>query len=795
MGRTLALTACLVAAMLIAWFEQRSPHPRPADAPATTFSAARAMVDDRVIARAPHPVGSVANAQVRDYLVRRMTELGLSPQVRRDRALEHDEHGAVVRGGDVENVIGVLPGRDRAAPAVAIEAHYDSVAGSPGAADDAAGVSAALEIVRALKAHGTPARDVIVLITDGEEAGLFGARAFYARDPLARHVGFVLNMETRGSAGRAQMFQTGADNGATVALFRRTAVRPSSSSLAVFLYEIMPNDTDFTPVRQAGLAGLNYAFIGRQFDYHAASSTPRHLNQGSLQDMGRQVLAAARAAAFDPALPARTPDVVFAQTFGNHILAYPPAAGWLAVALAAALLAVAVWRARRAQAWSWLDLAQGVGVAVYLLAGAGALLRLARRATGVGFGFLEQRPLLAEAARFELGLLLVGLGLALYAASSLARGRMRLAAAGLVAAAGLACSAFGGPDPIGLALGVAGAAVGAVVFLRAANTAGAWAGLLATGLAAAVALQALAPATAFLVAWPLALATTAAALSGLAISRRWPLLTAEAVLGAVGLAWLGGLAHGVYLALDVPELLAIFVWLAAMLIWPLAHPKFAGAGRLTAFAVLLAGLAVVVSVRLDAPWSARYPQETQVVYHQDLDTGRAHRASLTPELPAWARTVLTADGGEIAKRSLPPLWNRPVTSAPAAAVAVAAPTLTLARRPDGRVELTATAPPGARILALNLRSSVAAAEASLNGLPAAILARPGEWTRLRWESASPRMVVVFRPAGPGAVEASYGAVTESWPADAKPLPARPADVMAFDISDSTVAAGARTLSW
>ena len=50
--------------------------------------------------------------------------------------------------------------------------------------------------------------------------------------------------------------------------------------------------------------------IGRQFDYHSATSTPENLDHGSLQDMGDQVLSTARAAAFDPALPGRAPDAV-----------------------------------------------------------------------------------------------------------------------------------------------------------------------------------------------------------------------------------------------------------------------------------------------------------------------------------------------------------------------------------------------------------------------------------------------------------------------------------------------------
>jgi hypothetical protein len=77
----------------------------------------------------------------------------------------------------------------RALPAVLVMSHYDSVHNSPGAADDSLGAAAALEIARALKAGPQPARDVIFLFTDGEEAGLLGAEAFFARDPLLRPCG------------------------------------------------------------------------------------------------------------------------------------------------------------------------------------------------------------------------------------------------------------------------------------------------------------------------------------------------------------------------------------------------------------------------------------------------------------------------------------------------------------------------------------------------------------------------------------------------------------------------------
>nr|QQZ51291.1 hypothetical protein JKL49_09550 [Phenylobacterium glaciei] len=67
-------------ALLAAAVANMTPKPLGVDAPAGVFSAGRAMVDDRVIAKVPHPVGSPANYAVRNYLVGRMTQLGLAPR-------------------------------------------------------------------------------------------------------------------------------------------------------------------------------------------------------------------------------------------------------------------------------------------------------------------------------------------------------------------------------------------------------------------------------------------------------------------------------------------------------------------------------------------------------------------------------------------------------------------------------------------------------------------------------------------------------------------------------------------
>ncbi|MFM8375362.1 MAG: M20/M25/M40 family metallo-hydrolase, partial [Phenylobacterium sp.] len=504
MNRLAAFCLALVAALGVALAANQPPAPQPATAAPELFSAGRALTDVAVIAREPHPIGSAANARARDYILARMTALDLSPALQPDFSLRRITRiqQPVFLGGRVENIVGVLPGRDRTAPALAIMAHYDSVPGSPGAADDAAGVAAALEVARILKARGAPARDVIFIITDGEEAGLLGADSFFARHPLAGRVGFLVNMEARGGGGLVQMFQTGARNQGTIDVLKANASRPSSSSLSVLLYSAMPNDTDFTVSRAARVDGLNFAFIGRQFDYHAATSTPGNLDRGSLQHMGDQVTAVAMALSQAPALPQRGPDRVFSHVFGDLIAAYPAAMGWVLLAACAGLLALAVRNARRAGALEAPGVMRGVGAALYLLLLSSALLHLARRIATEGAGFLEQRTLLARVTVWEIALLLIGLGVLVLAPRFAGRGRSRLQAGAMGLAAGAGALAFGW-DCAAVALGVAAGVAGFMTFGPPVRVAPAWTGVLLTALAAALVLQVLAPAAAFLVAWPL----------------------------------------------------------------------------------------------------------------------------------------------------------------------------------------------------------------------------------------------------------------------------------------------------
>ncbi|MES2033340.1 MAG: M20/M25/M40 family metallo-hydrolase [Pseudomonadota bacterium] len=793
MGRWIALTAALAGALLLAWQGARTPAPVDAAAPATTFSAGRALVDIGVIARVPHPVASPANAQVRDYLVARMTALGLSPMVHASDGVDTraGENGLLVLGAPVENIVGVLPGRDRTLPAVAVMAHYDSVEGSPGAADDATGVAAALEIARALKARGTPERDVVFLITDGEEAGLLGARAFFAEHPLRKRIGLVINMEARGGGGRANMFQTGPDNGALVRAFAKTAVKPISNSLAVFLYENMPNDTDFSVSKAAGIPGLNFAFIGRQFDYHSPTSTVANLDKGSVQHIGDQALAAALTFAFAPALPAPAPDAVYSQTFGDHILAYPAWGGWIVLLLAGGLIVLGAVRARKAGRLPFADTARGAGAALSVLVGAALLLQLARRATGVGFGFMEQRPLLAQWALWETLLAVLALGILLIVPAKLGRGGRRMSAVISAVTAGVLCSLFGGWDPIGLGLGVATALLAFVSFGRPVDLPGAWLGALATGLLVAIALQVALPPVALIVAWPLALAGVGAAATTLGTridAPRWALL---ALLGALGGGWLAVYFHGVAQGLDLPAALGLFAWLGALLFWPLA--AFDGRRALwPALGLFGLGAILFLVVRFDAPWNARHPYVSNVTHVTDLAEGKAWRVSREPSPTAWTRAAL---GGAPARRRIEAMGPDPAWATPATPLPLPAATVDSSLLPDGDIRLRIQPPAGVRGLGMEITSKARFTLASVQDRPATTTAARDR-LRVRWHGDR-ALELVLRPVrpGPGQLEVKHNTLHGGWPGSLPPLPPRPAGEMPFDLGDSAVTHAVTTATW
>ncbi len=88
-----------------------------------------------------------------------------------------NRHGAAV--SQANNVVGEIPGSDRADEVVMLGAHFDTWHASPNASDNTSGVAVMLEAMRILKAIGAePRRTIRIALWSGEEQGLWGSRAY-----------------------------------------------------------------------------------------------------------------------------------------------------------------------------------------------------------------------------------------------------------------------------------------------------------------------------------------------------------------------------------------------------------------------------------------------------------------------------------------------------------------------------------------------------------------------------------------------------------------------------------------
>lgn len=274
------LLLIIVLTVWISFLQFRTPKVVPYNGKSGEFSAERAMDYVENIAKKPRPLGSAEHDRVRDYLLETLTRLGISPEIQKKKQPD---------GSVVENIIARIPGQ-KSTSAIMISAHYDTVDGSPGAADNGSGVSAILETVRILSNTKTLKNDVVILLSDGEESGLLGARAFVSDHPWASEVGIVFNFEARGSMGPSILFETSEGNDRLIEEFVKSTPNPIAHSFFYDIYRYLPHETDLNVFKEAGMYGLNFGFYRKGLSYHSAIDTPENLSIASLQHHGEYMI-------------------------------------------------------------------------------------------------------------------------------------------------------------------------------------------------------------------------------------------------------------------------------------------------------------------------------------------------------------------------------------------------------------------------------------------------------------------------------------------------------------------------
>nr|QEO74514.1 acetylornithine deacetylase [uncultured bacterium] len=318
-----ALFLLLVGLALVAVYRMSPPSVVSSQAPATDFSSERAMQHLKVITEQPHPVGSSEHARVRAYITGAVAALGLNPEVQ-EASVAAALRRNLVRGGTVKNVLARLEGTDATQhKALLLVGHYDSRMNSFGASDDGAAVAAMLETMRALKSGAALKNDVIFLFTDAEEFGMLGAEAFIGQHPWAKDVGLALNFEARGTRGPAVMFETSNGNGRLIEGLAEAAPHPVTNSLLYEIYRTMPNDTDLTVFKAAGLAGMNFAYINQPTSYHTSLDNYANIDERSLQHQGSYALSLARHFGNQDLSAPKTGNSIYFDLLGLMLARYP----------------------------------------------------------------------------------------------------------------------------------------------------------------------------------------------------------------------------------------------------------------------------------------------------------------------------------------------------------------------------------------------------------------------------------------------------------------------------------------
>ncbi|MEM9547643.1 MAG: M20/M25/M40 family metallo-hydrolase [Bacteroidota bacterium] len=280
------------------------------------FSAKAAALYLNEIAKAPHPIGSKENWKVRDYIVETLRNEGIDVEVQTGY-VNSSWKPTFSKMAYVENIVATLKGNDPTAKKVVLAGHYDSVFEGPGAADDGYAVACMIETAIMLK-NSPRKNDLELLITDGEEMGLLGAKHYAENNDLS-NIGVMLNYEARGNEGPGISFEYSDENAWLIREMKKASKRPIANSLSYEVYKRMPNSSDFTIFKREGVPGINHAFIDGFSYYHNPADNVENISLKSVQHTGENMyLMAKHFLNFDFTTPTKG-NASFFNFYGNLI--------------------------------------------------------------------------------------------------------------------------------------------------------------------------------------------------------------------------------------------------------------------------------------------------------------------------------------------------------------------------------------------------------------------------------------------------------------------------------------------
>lgn len=173
-----------------------------------------------------------------------------------------------------------------------VGAHHDSVAGSPGANDDASGTGAVLELARVF-ANVPVTMEVRFVLFGAEERGLIGARHYAAQmsqDEVDRTVAmFQLDMIGSRDAGHLTMFTVDGNKNTVTDLAAASGSRVSENDIPAFS---MLGRSDHVPFYERGIPAALFIHTPLEPWYHTPEDTIDKISKDKVEDVTRIIGAA-----------------------------------------------------------------------------------------------------------------------------------------------------------------------------------------------------------------------------------------------------------------------------------------------------------------------------------------------------------------------------------------------------------------------------------------------------------------------------------------------------------------------
>lgn len=316
--------------------------------PTGEFSAARARRHlERITSVGPRPVGSQENEVLTvGYLLEQIESIRaetsggphqLTVDVQRPTGtFSIDFLGGFTSYYDrITNIAVRLEPKGGAQHLMLANCHFDTVANSPGASDDAVSCAVMLEVLHSLANQSTPLHHGVIFLFNGaEENVLQGSHGFITQHPWAKQVRAFINLEAAGVGGKEVVFQTGPENPWLVQAYVHAAKHPFASVVGqeVFQSGVIPSDTDFRIYRDYGnIPGIDLAFIENGFIYHTKYDTADRILTDSIQRAGDNILAVLKYLLMSEKLADsseyRHGNMVFFDLLGLVAVAYPARVG------------------------------------------------------------------------------------------------------------------------------------------------------------------------------------------------------------------------------------------------------------------------------------------------------------------------------------------------------------------------------------------------------------------------------------------------------------------------------------